>query len=73
MDITQSDMVLELELFVRWLTPGIYSAEVGLPEEEKANETSLGYLYLIMFLKEPVHYVSQRACNKAWDFINPGT
>ena len=50
MYITQN-RILKLEVFVKWSVPGIYSAEVGVLEEEKANEITLGYLNL-MFLKE---------------------
>lgn len=51
MDIKRNK-ILKLELFVKWLVPGIYSAEVGvLEKEEKANEITLGYLNL-KFLKE---------------------
>lgn len=46
MDIIQNYGILELELFVKWLVPGIDSVE------EKANEIALGYLNLIMFLEE---------------------
>lgn len=48
MDIIQNYGILELELFVKWLVPGIDSVE------EKANEITLGYLNLIMFLEEHV-------------------
>lgn len=53
LDSTQSTRILELELFVKWLLPGIYSEEVGLlEEEEKTPEITLGYLNLITLLKE---------------------
>lgn len=52
MNITQSKRILELGLFVKWLIPDICLAEVGLLEEEKANEIILGYLNHIMFLKD---------------------
>lgn len=53
LDITQKNWILELQLFVKRLIPGIYWAEAGFLEEEKANENSLGYMNL-MFLEEHV-------------------
>lgn len=43
MDIIQNYGILELELFVKWLVPGIDSVEI-----------TLGYLNLMMFLEEHV-------------------
>lgn len=43
MDIIQNYGILELELFAKWLVPGINSVEI-----------TLGYLNLMMFLEEHV-------------------
>lgn len=53
MTITQNKRVSEGEFFIKWLIPNIYLAEVGLPEEENANEITLGYLNLIKNMCKP--------------------